>query len=105
LAASAGDVADADVVEVAPCLAAPVDEGLSAPPVLGELESSGSWSGGGGMPGARVNLGDGVSGGTTARPTAARPVADAPPPEAASSSTGLAEVPAAPDFACVSVMN
>ncbi|GAB3502990.1 hypothetical protein GCM10027575_06490 [Phytohabitans suffuscus] len=61
-------------------------------------------SGGGGMPGARVNFGDGASAGTAARPTTARPVAGAPP-GAASPSTGLVEVPAAPDFACVSVIN
>jgi hypothetical protein len=76
----------------------------SAAPADGVVDSSGSWSGGGGMPGARVNLGDGVSALTIARPTAARPVAGAPP-AAASSSTGLVEVPAAPDFACVSVIN
>ena len=56
------------------------------------------------MPGARVNFGAGASAGTVARPTAARPVAGVPP-LAASSSTGLAEVPVFPDFACVSVIN
>jgi len=78
---------------------------VSSPPCADALaDSSGSWSGGGGMPGARVNFGDGASAATAARPTTARPVAGAPPP-AASSSTGLAEVPADPDFACVSVIN
>jgi hypothetical protein len=56
------------------------------------------------MPGARVNFGDGESAGTTARPTAARPVAGVPL-SAASSSTGGVEVDLAPDFACVSVIN
>ncbi|PSK63070.1 hypothetical protein B0E53_05014 [Micromonospora sp. MH33] len=67
-------------------------------------ESSPGLSGGGAMPGARVNFGAGASAGTVARPTAARPVAGVPPC-AASSSTGLAEVPLFPDFACVSVIN
>ncbi|GAA1849877.1 hypothetical protein GCM10009687_15300 [Asanoa iriomotensis] len=56
------------------------------------------------MPGARVNFGDGASAGTTARPTAARPAAEAPP-AAASFASGVVEAPAAPDFACVSVIN
>jgi hypothetical protein len=51
-----------------------------------------------------VNFGDGVSAGTTARPTATRPVAGVPP-SAGSSSTGVVEAPEAPDFACVSVIN
>ncbi|GIF56227.1 hypothetical protein Air01nite_23220 [Asanoa iriomotensis] len=80
-------------------------------PALGESERSSDelplspgLSGGGGMPGARVNFGDGASAGTTARPTAARPAAEAPP-AAASFASGVVEAPAAPDFACVSVIN
>jgi hypothetical protein len=57
------------------------------------------------MPGARVNFGDGFSAGTAARPTAGRSVFGAPPSAAFSSSTGLVEAPAVPDFACVSVIN
>jgi len=68
-------------------------------------ESSAGLSGGGGIPGARVNLGDGESPGTLARPTAARPVAVDVPPAADSSSTGAAEDPVPPDFAWVSVIN
>jgi hypothetical protein len=51
-----------------------------------------------------VNFGDGWSAATAARPTTARPVADSPF-FAGSSSTGLVEVPEAPDFAVVSVIN
>ncbi|GLH95263.1 hypothetical protein Pa4123_05350 [Phytohabitans aurantiacus] len=47
---------------------------------------------------------DADSAGTAARPTTARPVAGVPL-SAASSSTGFVEVPATPDFACVSVIN
>ncbi|MCW6008889.1 hypothetical protein K1W54_30745, partial [Micromonospora sp. CPCC 205371] len=116
--------------------------------VAGARPSVCAWSGGGGMPGARVNLGaaaepdaggaeggggvavpaaplaplpaalalpsdgapdagfevDADSAGTAARPTTARPVAGVPL-SAASSSTGFVEVPATPDFACVSVIN
>jgi hypothetical protein len=57
------------------------------------------------MPGARVNLGDEDSPGTVARPTAARPAAAGAPPSAASGSAWVPGAPAAPDFACVSVIN
>ncbi|BCJ53229.1 hypothetical protein Asp14428_47040 [Actinoplanes sp. NBRC 14428] len=61
--------------------------------------------GGGGMPGARVNFGgDGASAGTVARPAASRPF-DAAPSFFGSSSTGVAEDPGPPDFACVSGIN
>jgi hypothetical protein len=66
-------------------------------------------SGGGGMPGALVYFGAGVSAGTLARPTTARPVAEPllalSAPSAASPSTGEVEVAADPDVACVSVIN
>ena len=63
------------------------------------------------MPGARVNFGadDEASAGTAARPAASRPSASRPAGSApfffGSSSTGVAEVPEPPDFACVSVIN
>jgi hypothetical protein len=56
-----------------------------------------------GVPDAGFDV-DADSAGTAARPTTARPVAGAPL-SAASSSTGFVEVPATPDFACVSVIN
>ncbi|GIF70370.1 hypothetical protein Ais01nite_84050 [Asanoa ishikariensis] len=84
----------------AAALAAPDDSELPS----GALPPSPGVSGGGVMPGARVNLGDGASAGTTARPTAARPVADEPL-SAVSPSAGVVEAPAVPDFACVSVIN
>ncbi|GAA4595220.1 hypothetical protein GCM10023107_33320 [Actinoplanes octamycinicus] len=60
--------------------------------------------GGGAMPGALVNFGgDGASAGTAARPAASRPFDAAPSFFAASS--GVAEVPWPPDFACVSGIN
>jgi hypothetical protein len=62
-------------------------------------------SGGGTMPGARVNFGgDEPSAGTTARPSAPRPFAAAPSVPG-SPPTGVIEVPEPPDFACVSVIN
>ena len=61
------------------------------------------------MPGALVYFGAGVSAGTLARPTTARPAAEPllvpSAPSAASLSTGEVEVPADPDVACVSVIN
>ena len=71
----------------------------------------GAWSasvesGGGAMPGARVNFGGGgVSDPTWARPTTAWP---APAPSGASvpsDPAGAVEAPAAPGVACVSVIN
>jgi hypothetical protein len=70
---------------------------------VGSLSAGGSL-GGGGIPGARVNFGgDGASAGTAGRPAASRPFGAAPSFLAASS--GVAEVPEAPDFACVSGIN
>jgi hypothetical protein len=62
-------------------------------------------SGGAAMPGARVNFGDDDSPGTVARPTAARPAAVGAPPSPASGSDWVVGAPAAPDVACVSVIN
>ncbi|GIE49786.1 hypothetical protein Ani05nite_33200 [Amorphoplanes nipponensis] len=57
------------------------------------------------MPGARVNFGwDGASAGTAARPAPSRPVGAAPS-FFGSASTGDAEDPGPPDFACVSGIN
>jgi len=62
------------------------------------------------MPGARAYFGVAPSPGTLARPTTDRPAALAPlapasAVSAASLSTGVVEVPAGPDVACVSVIN
>ncbi|GIE80913.1 hypothetical protein Aph02nite_68630 [Actinoplanes philippinensis] len=73
---------------------------LSAPSVLPAAGSPG----GGAMPGALVNFGgDGASAGTEARPVVSRPAGAAASFFAASS--GVAEVPGPPDFACVSGIN
>ncbi len=73
---------------------------LSAPSVLPAAGSPG----GGAMPGALVNFGgDGASAGTEARPVVSRPFGAAVSFFAASS--GVAEVPVPPDFACVSGIN
>jgi len=103
-AVTTGTVAEAVTTagEVTIDVALVSDESAVGPP------SSGGASGGGGMPGARVYLGAPDSGvgdsvaGTVARPTdrAAAVVA-----ASVSGSTGLVEVPAAPDVACVSVIN
>jgi hypothetical protein len=67
--------------------------------------SAGGSPGGGAMPGARVYFGeDGASAGTAGRPGTSRPTGAAPS-FVGSSSTGVAEVPEPPDFACVSVIN
>ncbi|GIF11540.1 hypothetical protein Ate01nite_15720 [Actinoplanes teichomyceticus] len=68
------------------------------------VPAAGGSPGGGAMPGALVNFGgDGASAGTAARPAVSRPFAVAPSFFAASS--GVAELPGPPDFACVSGIN
>jgi hypothetical protein len=95
----------AGLAEPAAGVAAPVALSVPIVSVFSLAPESSGLSGGGAIPGARVNFGAGASAGTVARPTAARPAAGVPPFPTASSSTGLAEVPLFPDFACVSVIN
>ncbi|GID97614.1 hypothetical protein Adi01nite_70260 [Amorphoplanes digitatis] len=72
--------------------------------VCASLSAVGS-PGGGVMPGARVNFGwVGASAGTAARPAGSRP-AEGVPSVFDPSSTGVAEDPGPPDFACVSGIN
>jgi hypothetical protein len=91
------------------------DDSTGLPPDAGGAEAgavevaASALSGGGLMPGGRVNLGAGASAVTLARPTTARPVEDPlaalSAPSAVPDSAGVAEVPVDPDFACVSVIN
>jgi hypothetical protein len=117
VAAAGPDVGTETPIEPAPSAAVSVAPAAERRSVETAAVRSGSVpsaspgaSGGGGMPGARVNFGVAPSAGTLARPTTGRPAAVVPlaPASAvspASLSTGEVEVPAAPDFACVSVIN
>jgi len=103
-----GAVADSAGVVRAPTVARAL-AGTDARPVLtllfvagGADEGSGE-SGGGGIPGARVNFGAAPSPPTLARPTTVRPEAAFSGDSAPSESAWDVEV--APGVACVSVMN